>query len=291
MPVFERTYRAFEGDIEPRFRWAIVVKQELKMLIKVKMFLAFVLFGLVHVIARVLQVVAYDVVIEDPNNPLAGALKQIEMIVVGPSMFFDFIRIQAPLVLFASLLAGAGMICNDFRNNLMEIYFSKPITWVDYGLGKLMTLILIGLMFTAFPALLLIGLHNSLAPSWDTFTETMGWAVASVGYSLIIVMPCALGVLASSALLKSENFAGAAVFMVLMADSAMGGILAELLKERSYLAISLPLSINRIGEIMFDYRKPLFEMAWPLPFAFVCGVSLWAAWVVFRCVRRAEMAA
>ena len=183
------------------------------------------------------------------------------------------------------------MICNDFRNNLMEIYFSKPITWVDYGLGKLMTLVLLGLALTAFPALFLIGLHNALAPSWDTFVETMGWAASSIGYSLIIVMPCALCVLASSALMKSENFAGAAVFMVLMADSAMGAILGDLLKERAYYVISIPMSINRLGEIMFDYRKPVFDMSWPLPFALVCGLCVWAAWVVFRRVRRAEVAA
>jgi len=129
VPIYEQTYRHYEGEVKRRFRWVIVVEQELRVLVKTKVFLLLMMVALLHSILRLLQVVAYDVVIQDPNNPLTPLLRQVQGLVVNERMFFDFIRIQTPIVFIICLYAGSGMICSDFRNNLMEVYFSKPIRW------------------------------------------------------------------------------------------------------------------------------------------------------------------
>lgn len=290
MPIYEQTYRHYEGEMKRRFRWAIIAEQELRVLIKTRVFLLLMMVALLHGILRLLQVVAYDVVIQDPNNPLTPLLRQVQGLVVNERMFFDFIRIQTPIVFIVCLYAGSGMICSDFRNNLMEVYFSKPIRWYDYALGKILSLVAVGLSITALPGVFLAILHNMLAPSMDLLKASYWWPAAILAFSLIVVLPCVLGILASSALLSSQNFAAIAVFMVLFANSTLGGILATVLEKRNYLIISFPMALNRIGQHLFRDRRLFFELRWEWSMLFVLLVCVWGAWVIFRSARRAEVA-
>jgi hypothetical protein len=268
----------------------LIVEQELRILAQGRIFKLLCLAALLHWIARLLQVVAYDVIMQDPNHTLAPMLQQVKLIVVSEQTFFDFLRIQTPLYFITCLLAGAGMICNDFKNNLMEIYFSKPLTWRDYALGKLLTLVLVGLGFTAFPAIVLVIQHNLLAPGWDTLAETRGWPVQILAFSLVIVVPIALGVLACSALLQSQHYAGITAFMILVANGVMAGLLAAALQNKNYLLLSFPISLERIGESIFHQEDLSFDLGWGWPFAFVILICLGCTAIIARKIRRAECA-
>lgn len=289
MPLYRQTYRSFDGELRRHCRWAIVVDQELRILIKNRIFAVFCIAALLHFLLRLFQVVAYDIIMQNPNNPLTQMLVHVEMIVVKPESFFDFLRMQAPLVFVTTLYAGAGMICNDFRNNLMAIYFSKPIRWYDYMLGKFLALLAIAMLFTAVPATLLVVLHNLFVPSAKVLQETYWWPLAIVKFSLLISVPCALGVLASSAMMKSQNFAAVAVVMLLAADSAMSLVLSNSLQRPALWLLSFPLCLNHLGQDMF-YLKRSIDAPQTWPIIFVVTVTALSAWVVLKRIRRAELA-
>jgi hypothetical protein len=253
-------------------------------------FIVLLIVAVMHFSFRVFQVISYDLLASDPNNPIAMTLRNVAMMVVNEKTFHDFLLIQCPLVFLVSLYAGSGMICNDFRNNLMEVYFSKPISWRDYAVGKIMTLVGIGLTLTAVPAIVLVILHNLLAPSWDTLRETSSYPVSIILFSLVIVAPCALGVLASSALFRSQRFAGIGVFMVLFTDSALGTLLPELLRKPHYSVLAFPLAINRIGEHLFHTEHVTGQVSLGGSVAFVGIVCAVALWVVCRKARQGEVA-
>ena len=290
MPVFTRTYRHYHGEFRRHARWALIVEQELRILAKTKIFMFLCMCAFLHFLMRLLQVVSFDIIMQDPNHPAAALLQQAQFIVVKEETFFDFLRIQAPLVMLTCLYAGAGMICNDFRNNLMEVYFSKPITWRDYALGKVLSLILIGLAFTVVPGVLLVVLHNLLAPGWDTFSTTFWWPLEILGFSLVLVIPCALGVLACSALLQSQNYAAIAVFMVAVANGVLGGLLAAFLHDPNYLVVSLAMAMNRVGQTLFNQQELFFTLHWGWSLLYIVLVSLACILVIFRRIRRAECA-
>ncbi|MBX3177804.1 MAG: ABC transporter permease subunit [Candidatus Hydrogenedentes bacterium] len=290
MPVYARTYRHYDGAFRRYARWMLIVEQEIRILIKSKIFLLLCFAAFMHTLLRLFQITAYDVIMQDPNHPLAAPLQQVAFLVVKEQSFFDYLRLQGPLVLLACLYAGAGMICNDFRNNLMEVYFSKPITWRDYALGKVLTLVLIGLAFTAAPATALVALHNLLAPGWDTLSTTFWWPLQIFVFSLVIVLPSALSVLACSALLQSQNYAAIAVFMLAVANGALGTLLAGFLRDPNYLIVSFPMAVNRVGQAIFHQQELFFTMHWRWPLLYIAAVCLLCVYIVFRRVRRAECA-
>ncbi len=290
MPVYTRSYRNYEGTFRRRGRWMLIVEQELRILVKGKIFQFLCLGAFLHWLLRLFQVVAYDVIMQDPNHPMAAMLQQAKFLTVNETAFFDFLRIQAPMVFLICLLAGSGMICNDVRNNLMEVYFSKPITWRDYALGKLLSLVFVGLGFTALPAIVLVVLHNLLAPGWETLTTTIWWPVEIAAFSLVIVLPFALGILACSAVMQSQNYAGITAFMILVANGVIAALLAGFLQEENYLLLSYPMSLDRIGQAIFHQSNPVFNLGWGWPMAFVAMVCLLCSVIITRVVRRAECA-
>jgi ABC-type transport system involved in multi-copper enzyme maturation permease subunit len=290
VPIYDQSYRVYEGELNPRFAWWVMVKQELRVLRKTRTFFWLVMLAALHAGLRLLHVVACDILASSPDSPIAKALRDLPALSVNEEMFLDFLLLQAPLVLLISIYAGSGMICNDFRNNLMEVYFSKPLSWFDYTLGKIMTLTLMGLALTALPGILLVVVHNLMAPGWETLRETLWLPVYITAFSLLLVLPCALGVLASSSLFNSQRYAGIAVFMVLFCDISIGTSLAESLDDKNLLVIALPFAIDRVGSRLFHLEKAGFDLPWGWSVLLIAVVCLAALAIVCRKTRRAEVA-
>lgn len=291
MPIYVQSYRSFDGKAPGRFRWWIVIKQEIRVLTGNRWFLGLVLVGYLQVLLRLFQIIAVDTVVGGPNNPVVMAIRNLSNLAINSTMFFDFIRLQGPIVFLTTIFAGSGMISTDFQNNLTEVYFSKPLRWPDYVLGKVIALTLIGLGFTAFPGIILLILHNILAPGWETFNTTYWLAPAILAFSCVLVVPCALGVLASSSIFTAQRYAAVAIFALLFCDLVIGRALPELMHERNFAIIAFPLAINRIGESIFAQRRPLFDLSWPWSALFAVTVCLVCLIIICAKARRAEVAA
>ena len=290
MPIYEQTYREYTGTYKQRFRWWIIIQQEVKLLMKSRFFRLTLLATLLHFILRLMVITIYDIIAQDPNSSLAAFFSNVENLEVNALMFYEFLRVQTFLVFIVLLFAGSGMICNDVKNNLMEIYFSKPITWRDYALGKILGLSLIGFVHSLIPATILLAMHVLMLPRWDTLKDSATWLLASTGYSMIVVLPTALVVLASSALIKSKNFAAVSVLMILIANSTLGLTLGSVLRDENYFIVSLPMAINRVGQHFFNDNNLLFRshVGWSALYTIVvCGIMLT---LILRRIRKAEVA-
>ena len=290
MPIYQQSYRNFEGRMVHRNRWLIVLEQEWRVLNSSKIFLALMILALIHVALRFLQVVMYDIVMQDPNHPLTPFLNRVEFIVVNENMLIEFVRLQTPLMYLLLLYAGSGMICNDFRNNLVEVYFSKPITWFDFAVGKVLALVTVGMSVTGVPAVLFVLLHNSLVPSKELFLQSWWWIPAIFAFSLVMVVPAALAVLAASSLLRSQGHAAVTIIMISVVNGIFGPLLAALTKRKNLNIIWFLMAQGQLGETLFGRRFPLWDLHWRWSFVYVLAVCLLCIGIIFRRVKRAEVA-
>ena len=287
MPIYKQTYRTYDGKVRRRFRWAIIVEQEWNVLSNALIFKFMFGLGSIHILLRVLQIWAHDLILQDPYHPLAPYVSRIPSLDVGQQMYLEFMRIQYPLVFLMMIYAGAGMICNDVRNNLWDMYFSKPITWKDYAIGKLVTLLIVGFTMTAIPAVGFSLLHLIFIPTWDNFVDYWSVPLRAVGCAVLYVVPLALGILAASSVLPTMGYAAITVFMIITAESAMAVLLAQLLREPNYLVISLPMAIDRAALTFLGDERPLFNLP-RLSFAYVALVCVFCLAIYVTKVRRAE---
>ena len=290
MPIYEQSYRRFEGGLVSHWRWWIMAQQETRVLLSMRSFLILMVLGFAQFFFRLVQIVGYSMLASNPSNPLTMALRQIDLLSVDNQMYFDFLRLQAGFVFVMTIATGSGFICNDFRYNLTEIYFSKPLSWKDYVFGKVSTLVILGLTLTAVPALVLNFLYVALIPSWEHAYDALNLVIPIVVFSLSIVLSCTLGVLASSALFTSQRFASIAVFMVLLGNVSIVTVLAGILRKGNLLAWAYPMTLNRIGESLFEVRHKTFTVDWQVCMVYVLIVCTVCLWIICQRVRKAGSA-
>lgn len=290
MPIYQQSYRNFDGKMVHRNRWRIVLEQEWRVLNSSKIFLALMVLALIHIALRLIQIVLYDVVMQDPNHPLTPFLNRVEFIVVNDRMLVEFIHLQTPLMYLIMLYAGSGMICNDVRNNLLEVYFSKPITWLDFAIGKILTLVTVGFAVMGVPAILFVLIHNALVPSMELLQKSWWWIPASFTYSAVMVVPAALAILACSALIKSQGHAAITIIMISVVNGIFGPLLGALLRNNNYMIIWFLMAQGQLGEVVFGHAFPLWSLHWGWSALYVGVISLLCLVIIFRRVKRAEAA-
>jgi len=294
VPIYPQTYRQYDGTLRRRFRWWTVAAQELSLLARARIFKGLVLLAMLHLLFYVLVVVLYDFSRQNmalfQQTELRFLLQQ-RAFLVDERLFYMFLHFQSYIVFLTLIYSGSGAIGNDFVNNLMEVYFAKPLTWIDYVLGKCCALAAVGLSLTALPAALLVVLHNALMADAAEFAATWWWAPASFAFSSAMVAPAALGVLAASALSRSQRYAAIAVFMVVIASSGMGVLLAQMLRDPEYLVVSIPTVVDRIGIACLKQRGYLTRIDLGLAVGVLGAVCAVLFWIICRAVRRAEVAA
>jgi hypothetical protein len=290
MPVYDQSYRTYHGTLRHRGRWAVIVSQEIRVLLTRRMFIFLLLLGNFHLLARVLWIYVLDVVSKQPGGPFYDMFSQLQFENVGAWVYFDFLRFQSPLIFLTLIYAGSGLICNDFRNNLTDIYFSKPINWRDYVTGKVMALLSIGLSLTAAPALIMAGIHTLFDPTMAAVRDSLSNVLPILVFSVLMVGSFSLVILASSALTDNGKFAGVAVFLLTFVNAIAAGLIAELLRKVDYLAFAFPVSLNNLGEKLFDdtrFENPI-DVDWYWSAGYIVAVCLIAIAIISRKARRAE---
>jgi ABC-2 type transport system permease protein len=148
-PIADLSYRSYDGPLETRaLRWWTVALATLRLALrKVLFWIWAVLSSLSYVFAIIILFF-----ITQFGQQMGG-----EQLVRGnwANYFVQALPWSLFFVVAAAMVVGAGSIANDNRANALLVYLSKPITKLDYLVGK-WTGVFVLLFSVAFlPALLL----------------------------------------------------------------------------------------------------------------------------------------
>jgi len=155
---------------------------------------------------------------------IKGFGKQFQSFVqVDGKFFLVFMRVQAVFTVFLTALTGPGLIAPDLANNALPLYFSRPLTRIDYALGKFAALFGILSSISWIPGLILFGLQAGMAGS--SWLQTNQRLAAGIVFGLILwILLLSLVAMASSAYARIKVVAGGLVlafFFVLAGVSVL----------------------------------------------------------------------
>lgn len=302
------TWRPWSGTLDgQRLRFGPIVRAGLRIALRKK--LPLVLLFLPPVVATIIfSFVVYTVaalaqgMVPAGLGAAGGAMGQA--LGGGQNSFAgDFVqqlvRVREMIVgfhlstdLFSLLLMawfGAGLLAEDRRSGAHLLYFARPLTRTDYLLGKFSIVALFGVLGSMLPGLVIITVAVAASPDWS-FLQQEGsviWKTLLFGGAWTIVVSSV--VLAVSSLASRRSYALAGVFAFFMFSGAISQLLARLLKDRDWLALSPVQCGIRIAEALFDLKMPVRDwnttIAWT-SWALMVGVS-WAI-IVWR-TRRLEV--
>ena len=207
MAVYRRGYQRYQGPLTsrwarvmtlPRFAWQRLSAQRM-----------FLIMMAISVIWPVLcAVYIYISNRDDLVGNLPGDLRR--HLTIDAAFFRIFMNVQASFAVLLAALSGPGLIAPDLANNALPLYFSRPLSRLEYVLARMMTLFALLSLVTWAPGLLLVGMQSAMA-GWTWFSAhwTIGLGVFC-GLAIWVIL-VSLVALASSAYVKWRIIAGAAI--------------------------------------------------------------------------------
>jgi ABC-2 type transport system permease protein len=226
MPVEDRGYRRREprGELR-RFRAVPIARETLRQILGRRVLLLFLSFSFVpFALWGIAVLLASRVQLPEGVSMLAPA----------PSVLLNYLKYpQALFAILFAVWAGSGLIADDLRTGALLMYLSRPLTRVDYILGKLGVLTALTFVVTAVPPLVLWGLAVALEPHdlAKRGLATIPLATIVAGATLAIVLSVIVG--GASAITRSGAMAGllvvgAMVFFGALAATPAAGALPAL---------------------------------------------------------------
>ena len=248
MPIHTQDYRHWDGTLKPHnyTRWWIIAKAELKLLAQRK------IVRLIVAIPPVIYILYYGILIYILNYLPEEIPLPIE---VDSGFFRGFLFRITPfpsgfLIALVLIFGGSGLISNDLKHNALSLYLSKPISWIDYLIGKFAAIaILIGCL-TLIPGLLLF--LEQLLLSDISFLEEYYWLPLSIiVYSVIIAVSCSLLMLLFSSLTKNPRYATIGFCAVWFGTPVIYVILKEITRTSRVALVSIWANYDRLGASLF----------------------------------------
>ena len=265
MPIYEESYSPWYGELKSQPQtWWVIARTGIRLLWK-KWMIVLVLLSYIPFFVRAVQI--YLMTRFGDKIEIAKTVKGLQ---INARFFHEFLQSQAFFLLLIFIVAGAGLIANDRKFKALFIYFSRPVNFWDYIIGKFTIVGFYGALITLVPGLLLFLIRILLARDASFFNKYFWIPFSITGYVLIVLFTMGGLILALSA--TSRNATSAAIFFFSLIT--FPDVLQKILyKIHGIGLISLNADLKQVGSLLFGLRYPFHFSVW-LGFAVLIGIVL-----------------
>lgn len=264
MAVYKRGYQRYQGELTgrwtrflalPRFVWPRLIEQRLILIV-----LIVSLFWPLACVAFI-YVANHSELWSGLDNDFAQFLQ------IDGRFFRYFMDTQAVMAVILAALAGPGLIAPDLANNGLPLYFSRPLSRLDYVLARMFTLVAMLALVTLLPALLLFAMQGGLA-GFDWLWKNLRLPIGVLAGFAMHILLVSMVALACSAWVKWRTIAGALVvgFFFILAGAS------ELLNN--VLDVTWGVLFNPARALYTVWSAMLGVEAGEGPGAWACGAAL-----------------
>jgi len=278
MPIYDQSYRPYRGTLYPHtWRWWTITKAGLMHYLSLKLFLVFLFIGYIPAIAW------GGIIWFNHQAGTAG------FITIDANFFRNFLFFwQSPFLMLVCIWPGALLIARDLRTNAIQLYLSKPLTQVDYILGKFAIIAGIGAILLPAPALLLFLMEVGLSNDTSFLLSNFWVPLAILGYSAVVITGAGLVTLAVSSITRSARYAGLLFFAIVFFSTFTAGMLRLITGNHFFVVLSMYSLMDQAGALFFG--GPTEYGLHPLPSLIVYGLVLgFSMWILRRRVKAVEI--
>ena len=118
-----------------------------------------------------------------------------------------FLQIQLFALALLYVARGCNLIADDMRHKTVQLYFSKPISRMDYAAGKIATLLIMALIGVIIPATMVAAMRTAFYVQTDLFADMALIHVQAMGLLVLISILAASLVVGISSLTDRAGYA------------------------------------------------------------------------------------
>ena len=290
-------YRRFQGELRPRlFRFYPLLASGIRTALKKKIPML-ILFVPPAIATVVFCFIVYGKYAVEEGAANTSGLRGIAVGMASGAIHIEvkqqiaeFINVMRAFFFLTVAWYGSGLLAEDRRLGAHLLYFARPITRLDYFLGKFLTAAFFGFLTLMLPGLLICFIAAWSSPEWSFLEEEGDLVWRTMAFSAIWIVFISSLVLAVSSLVPRKSFALIGVFGFSVMSFGMGGVLGHLKGE--YEALSIWNCLRRIRNWIFDYqdwRQLAFDV--DLAFYVIGGLTAASLAIIAWRLRKLEVVA
>ena len=251
----------------------------------------------IHQISEGLEIVmpkesanAVGAAIDSMDEPTPEELLTVIRPVFWKTVLLQLQRSQSIGLIFVVGLIAPPLISQDVRSRAFLLYFSRPLTRLQYIAGKFATVASFLLLVCTLPQLLLYLFAVLLSPDISVVGYTWDLPIRSIVASIVMIVPTTMLALMLSSLTTETRFAtfgwftmwifGFVAYLVVLRTS--GEVSAEVLRVSFLFALFSDTSAH-----ILNLAADIPDMATITPhietqYSFAAGLTIVCAAIVFR---------
>lgn len=278
MPIHDQSYRHWEGELKSHsFRWWVITLDGLKIVLKRKLFLIFILAP------SIIQFFVFGGMIYGVNT--YGIFANMNL--VTPEFFFKFCLRQTFFIALICVFAGSGLIANDLKSNALQLYLSKPLTRLDYIAGKIAIMMIMLECITFVPGILLFLEHSILSQDFTFFKEEFWILGAIFSFSLVLTLPATFMILAFSSFTKSYRYSAIMFMAIAFGTPVIGTMLNVMIRARWTKFIPYWWNLETIGREIFGISKD--PTAWYWSSLIVISITIASILIMYKRIKGVDI--
>ncbi len=270
MAVYKRTYRGYSGGLTPDWsRFLVMFRYSRRNLFRSKLMNGFFLLCFFFPLLCLLGIYANDHL----AALLPSQLGRTKLLKVDGHFFLIFLTVQSFLAFILTAFIGPGLVSPDLANGALTLYLCRPLSRIEYVLGKLSVLAIVLSCATWIPGLILFFVQSSLS-GWDWMIGN-SWIASGIFLgSWLWIISISLLALALSAWVKWRIAAGGLLLAVLFMSAGLAAAINSVLQTQQGHLLDVSFLISSIWQDLLhdsgDRPLPVGE-AWFGVFAFAAA--------------------
>lgn len=232
MPIHDVGYRDWSGQLSsPWMRWSVIAGAGIRMVWRSHWLRRMLLLAWLPAVSMGFAFFLYEQALKRPETTTAlqmllrwlpnsdyaleawkAAPDQSRHAVWSLFMMTFFRYPQGTLMVLVVGLIAPSLIARDFRSRAFLLYFSRPLTPIEYIFGKSIVLWFYLAAITTLPALVLYILGVLLSPDASVVWYTWDLPLRILGASIALIIPTTALALCFSSMTTESRYAGFAWF-------------------------------------------------------------------------------
>jgi ABC-2 type transport system permease protein len=236
MPIFDQGYQHWKGPLVGHaWRWLAIARHGVRVQLTSKIVRILLILAWLPAIALVAAVAIWGMVERQSAGVLrlVGGMLPADMLLdphayrttawtIAYSFFFT---VEMYIIMLLVVVTGPGLISRDLRFNALPLYFARPLTRLDYFIGKLGVIGALVAAVAVAPAVLayIVGVCFSL--DFKVVRDTYRILLGSIAYGVVITLAVGMLMLALSTLSRRSVYVALMWFGMWWISSAVSLIL------------------------------------------------------------------
>ncbi len=235
MPIFDQGYQHWQGPLSARvWRWLTIARHGVRVQRNNRIVRFFLLLAWLPALGLIGALVLWGLVERQSEGVLAALSWLPQEVLLDPHLYRTtvwtlaysfFFKTEMFFIMLLVAITGPGLISQDLRFNALPLYFARPLTRLDYFLGKLGVIGALVASIAVGPAVFAYVIGLAFCLDLSVVKDTYPILLASVAYGLLITLSVGTLILAMSSLTRRSLYVGITWAGLWIISGMVGGIL------------------------------------------------------------------